>query len=673
MRFLILCAGLLPLIAQDDAKPAQDPPATQEAKPAAEQEAKPEEKAAAPAAAAPAPSDRTVSGSIDLGYRFVHTAGSYDAYRSIVDLGEGPKVLNFDFSLVNPNGKWYDKVTLLGMGWGGDPNETTRLDATKQRLYDFHFDYRNIAYYNFLPSFANPLIDQNIYATQQGYDIRRRMIDTELRFRPGTRISPYLAYSSNWGAGRGVSTFAQDASNQYPVFNGLSDRTQQFRGGVILEFSKFSVTLEEGGTTFKDDQTLSNSNKLLGDRTTPYFGQTLYLTNLLQAYRIRGDSIFSRAILTYTPFSWLDFNGSFLYSRPETDVKYTQNNTGTFVNLSTLQFYNTQTEFANGNATMPHSTGNMNLELRPFRHVRILESWMTDRYDTTSLIAISNLTNLNPQAISTPGSDRLIVNYNQQQVQANVDLLSWLTVRGGWRYVWGDAQVRAPIENGVPTQNGELKQQVALFGTQLRFGQKFWINGDAEIATADHVYFRTSLADYQKGTVRARYQLVNSFALTGNFYALTNHSPNSAWQFDLTSYTESLGFIWNPQAGKRITVLGDYTHSSLSTNTTYYTPQDLQPALSAYHENAHTGTVLVDVASPAKGKYAPKLSLGGAFFKSSGSRPTQFYTPILKLSVPVHERVQLFAEYRYYGMAETFYSYEGFRSNIFVAGLRLIR
>jgi hypothetical protein len=374
MRFLILCAGLLPLMAQDAAKPAQDkPPAVQEAKPAAE-EAKPQQPASAAGETAPPPSDRTITGSVDVGYRFVNTGGNFDAYRSTVDLGEGPKVLNFDLSIVNPTGKWYDKITLFGMGWGGDPNETTRLDATKQRLYDFHFDYRNIAYYNFLPSFANPAINQNIYTTEQGYDIRRRSIDTELRFRPGTRITPYVAYSRNWGTGRGVSTFAQDSTNEYPVFNALNDRTDQYRAGVIFEFKKFSVTLEQGGTTFGDDQTLSNSNKLLGDRTLPLLGQTLYLTNLLQAYRIRGNSVFSRGVLTYTPLSWIDFSGTFLYSRPQTDVKYTQNNTGDFANLAALQFYNSQTEMVNGSATMPHTTGNMNLELRPFRRVRILES-----------------------------------------------------------------------------------------------------------------------------------------------------------------------------------------------------------------------------------------------------------------------------------------------------------
>jgi hypothetical protein len=299
---------------------------------------------------------------------------------------------------------------------------------------------------------------------------------------------------------------------------------------------------------------------------------------------------------------------------------------------------------------------------------------MTDRYHTSSAIAISDLTNITPAALTTLGSDYLGVTYNRQQAQVNVDLTPWLTVRLGHRYVWGDADVRAPLQNS-PAQfeHGELRQQVGLFGLQARAGQKLWINGDAEIASTGQVYFRTSLADYRKGTLRARYQLFSNFSLTGNFAALTNSNPNPAIRFDLTNYAESLGFLWNPQSGKRITVLGDYTRSSLSTSLGYFTPQDLTPAVSDYRENAHTGTMVVDVASPITGKYAPKLSVGGSFFKSDGTRPTSFYTPVLKLNVPLHDRVQFFTEWRYYGLSEAFYSYEGFRSNLFVTGLRLVR
>jgi hypothetical protein len=677
MKLLILCLGLLPLVAQEPAKPAPTPPATEETQPpqeAQKEEAEKQEAAqpAAEQAPATAASDRLFTGTIDFGYRWrSDVAGNLDAYRTTVNLGEGVKLFNFDLSSQNSGGKFYDRLLLFGNNWGGEPNSATRLDIGKQRVYDFHFDYRNIAYFNFLPSFANPGINPGVFQTQRGYDIRRRMIDTELRFRPGTRITPYVAYSRNWGDGHGVTNFVSDG-NEYPVFNRLYDKTDQYRAGVNLEFGRFHVTFEQGGTTFKDDQNVSTDDPNRGNRLTPFFGQTLLLNGLRQAYHVRGDSIFERVLATATPFSWMDVSGQFLYSRPQTDARYEALSTGNLVDLTTLQFMSSQREFAATNANQPHKSGVVNLEIRPFRRVRILESFTTDRFRTMSSTAVLDLTVATPQVLSQLTADRLEVNYNRQQVQANVDVFRWLTVRAGHRYVWGDAEVRAPETFLAPRQQADLEQNTLLFGTQVRFAQKLWINGDAEIASSDRVYFRTSLADYRKGVVRARYQLLNSLSLTANFTALTNENPNPAVRFDMRSHLSSAGFLWSPGGGRRVTILGDYTYSSLKSDLSYLEPQDLFPALSRYRENAHTGTALVDVA-PVSGKYAPRFSAGGSFFTSGGSRPTSYYTPLVKLDVPLHESARVFAEWRHYGLSETLYSYEGFRAHIFMMGLRLVR
>lgn len=656
----------MPLAAQDAPKPV---PAVQEAKPEAE---KPKAEETKPADAAPTPTGAVVSGSVDLGYRWVSSGGNSDAYRSVVNLGEGPKVSAFDLSITNPNSKKYDKITLFGAGWGGDPNQTVRLDAGKQNLYDFHVDYRNIAYYNFLGSFANPAIDRNLFSTWQGFDIRRRTIDAVLRFRPGSRISPYVAYTRNWGQGRGIATYVTGAVNQYAVASTFSDATDQFRGGVNLEFSKFHLTLEAGGTRFSDDQDLSNANRNTGARTVPVIDQTAVLTSLRQTEAVSGSSKFERAILTWTPFSWVDFSGSFLYSQPKDDVTYSQTATGTFPDPRTFQVLSAQSMSAVANASQPHSTGNINLELRPLRRVRILESWMTDRYHTGSGIALNNTSFLTTPVFASPAGDRLAVNYNRQQVQASVEVFSWFTARAGWRKVWGDAKVRAPLENEVRFENGSLDQQAGLLGGQIRV-KKLWVNGDAELASASQVYFRTSLADYKKGSVRARYQLFGSLALTGNFFALTNENPNPNIRFDLKNYQESMGLLWNPKNGQRITVMADYTRSSIESNLNYASLPFFTPETSNYHENAHIGTAVIDVAPSAGGKHAPKFSFGGSFFTSNGSRPTTFYSPIMKVNVPVRERVQIFSEWRYYGLSEALYSNEGFRSNVFMAGVRLVR
>ena len=51
----------------------------------------------------------------------------------------------------------FDRIDTQGLGWGGDPWTTARVDARKMGVYDLTFDYRNIAYFNDLPSYADPL------------------------------------------------------------------------------------------------------------------------------------------------------------------------------------------------------------------------------------------------------------------------------------------------------------------------------------------------------------------------------------------------------------------------------------------------------------------------------------------------------------------------------------
>ena len=73
------------------------------------------------------------------------------------------------------------------------------------------------------------------------------------------------------------------------------------------------------------------------------------------------------------------------------------------------------------------------------------------------------------------------------------------------------------------------------------------------------------------------------------------------------------------------------------------------------------------------GGLAPKITAGGSFFISSGSRPTAYYQPIAKLWLPMGKKLNWFAEWRYFGYGEAFYLYEGFRTHSVTAGVRIMR
>ena len=102
----------------------------------------------------PVPSGGTdLSGWIDFGYRWrTGVNGSLDTYRSIINLGSGPKLLGADFTLIDPKQRLFDTIHVRASGWGGEPYGTLHVEAKKSKLYRFNADYRDLAYFNY-PAF----------------------------------------------------------------------------------------------------------------------------------------------------------------------------------------------------------------------------------------------------------------------------------------------------------------------------------------------------------------------------------------------------------------------------------------------------------------------------------------------------------------------------------------
>src|ERR1051326_8336937 len=130
MRMLFVLSLALPLLAQEPQKPAEQAGGSTSA-----------------TATDVTPRDTGIEGYIDTGYRWVDfRGGSFDTYRSVVNLGEGPKLFDVDALIRSADRKYFDRISIKGTGWGGDPYTTARLDAFKERKYDWRVDYRNIAY-----------------------------------------------------------------------------------------------------------------------------------------------------------------------------------------------------------------------------------------------------------------------------------------------------------------------------------------------------------------------------------------------------------------------------------------------------------------------------------------------------------------------------------------------
>jgi hypothetical protein len=616
-------------------------------------------------------------GSIYLGYRWVTgIGGSVAEYRSVVNLGEGPKLFGLDVSVTDPKKRWFDRVNARAYNWGGDPYNTAHVDAVKRQAYNLSFDYQNIAYFNAVPSFANPSAPSGL--DQQSFDTRRRNTTISLDLFPNRRFRPYVAFYRNTGNGTGVDDFVQGADNSYPVPVALHDATNNFRGGVHVEMSKYHATVEVGGTTFREDDQTNYTGQNFGNRTTPIFGTRTELTSLQQAYGIRGNSVYTRGLLTANVTSRVAFYGQFLYSQPTTSLNYTELAGGNFAMATTLLLFGGQFGVATGSAIQPHVSGTAGVEVHATDRLRITQSISTDRQHDAGISLFNqslfrNLSNPILIAGNTLAQNALqIVNYTTVETNLFYEISSKLTVRAGYRYVTGDAEVPASSLNQIGAfESGGLRRNIALAGANYRPMKNLAVNLEYEGGISDEIYFRNSLNNYSRGRARARYQQSNSLSFQLNFQILDNQNPAHDIRFDFLSLHTAAGAYWTPGSAKRLTVSAEYDRAWVNSAILYLYLPFYTPATSSYTENAHTGTAAVDFAFP-KWRDA-KLTAGGSFVLLTGSRPTNYYQPLARVSIPLRKHVYWNAEWRYYGFSEAFFLYEGFRTNTFTTGLRVTK
>jgi len=653
MRPALLMAVALPLMAQNPTPPPQP---------------------AAPPAESPVPArENWLTGWIELGYRWnTGPAGSLETYRSVVNLGAGPKLVGTDFTITDPKRRLFDEFHVQAYDWT-DPYSTLRVDAAKQSAYRFSASYRSLAYFNNLPSYADPLLTRGIMLNEQSFDMRRHLASMELHILPRGRFSPYLAFDHDGNSGHGASTFMANG-NEYPVPYATTDITNVYRGGLSIVLRRAHLTLEEGGTTYRSDQNNYATGLNSGNSTVPVLGQTLDLTGLAQAWGIRGSSTWTRAVLTANPFSWLDVYGHFGYVDPQNSVNYTQFNAGSLVLLSQVLFYSGEQFLQTAAARMPHTSGDAGWEMRPFKRLRFHQYWSTDRlhnsgsaHGTDTLFA-SGAT----LPLSLAFKSFLATNYSQAETGMSFNATSNITLRAAYRYLWGDANDLVLPQAGLLTvRNSKLRRNVALGSASWRVFQKLLASGDFEWGSSGSQYFRTSLYDYRKARLTGRYDVSSALHLSADYMVLSNRNPLAGSPYKFLSHQESFSLQWAPSA-KKVDFIGTYEHCGYHTQIQYLDPGTLVSAISKYREYCHDVTATANAVLPAFLNHA-RISAGGSALLTSGSRPTTYYQPLAKVTVPITQRIGWFAAWQYYGFGETYYFYENFRTNLFATGLRFSR
>src|SRR5262249_2704912 len=97
--------------------------------------------------------------SVEFGYRWVSNSGDQNTYDTMINLRQGFRLLDFstEMTSLDHHGTFFDRLFFYNLGYGGDPQNASRLQIAKHAWYDFSAQFRrdeNTWNYSLL---ANPL------------------------------------------------------------------------------------------------------------------------------------------------------------------------------------------------------------------------------------------------------------------------------------------------------------------------------------------------------------------------------------------------------------------------------------------------------------------------------------------------------------------------------------
>ena len=228
-------------------------------------------------------SDGTTAGnynirqSVEVGYRATDVTGNLANYNTFVDLNAGVRLFDqsLDVRSLNHNGLIFDNLSLYNFGYGGDPNDLTRLRVSKNKWYDFRGLFRRDNYpwnYNLLANPLNPISSVPavpVTNSLHSMSLVRRMTDLNLTLLPQSRVQVRLGYTRNIQEGPSNSTFG--GATILDPETGYGTQTQIFQnwkttlnayhfGADVQVLRKTSIHYDQFLQYFKQDTSYLDRN-----------------------------------------------------------------------------------------------------------------------------------------------------------------------------------------------------------------------------------------------------------------------------------------------------------------------------------------------------------------------------------------------------------------------------
>ena len=595
----------------------------------------------------------------ETGYRFNQIAGDGEAYRSMVNFGDGVRLLNSSVTARSREGRGFlfDDLSLTTLGLGGDPYESAALRLGKNRVYRYEMMWRQNDYVNpGLTGGGAPAL----HALNTTYSLQ----DHDLTILPESHVRFFLGYSRARNTGPGLSTVsAFDPSTFVPVFSEVRWTQNEYRLGNEIRLHGFILNWLHGWQDFQDDTEHSAPAAPGGpvtafERTGPNHGTSPYWRVSLLRNR-----------------NWLGLNGRFTYTAGRRAYIVDESALGSPAAAGAPRRI-----LSTGDAQRPVTTGNFTISVQPGDKITIANQTSFYNVRTEGNNAYFELD-------ANRATNFLYFEYLGIRTVANATNLTYrfnryLSAHAG--YEFSQRRIRS-IRQVAPGNSAPFDQEntehIGLAGLAFSGLGGLSASVHAEIGRADRPFTpKGDGADHLiAGEVRYRWRTLQAGASTRVDY---NNNAVTLTAFRSHARTYSATGSWSPMGWLTLDAAYSKLHLETLGGIAYFAAgAPVAGEQSYYVSDIHSGTggarvslknrvdlfggytIVRDVGDGRASALATSAGSSAPVFEAAQTFPLRFQSPVGRVSVRVIDRVRLNFGYQRYGYGEQFFADREFRAN----------
>ncbi len=594
--------------------------------------------------------------SFEVGVRFLDVDGNRDRYRSDVNYRNGLRLLSSRMEIHSREGqgRFFDELVWTTLGLGNDPYQNVGLRIEKNSLYRYEFNWRLNEYFNPALTISNG---------QHRRDTSRRIQDHLFTLFPSSSFRILGGYTRNILDGPAlttVNTFEFHNGSEFPLFQSVRRQQNEYRVGFEATVAGFKVIAWRNWEYYKDDTEDSASGASSANPENP--------TTLDSFYRTQpnhGASPGWRVNLFSETIRWLAFNGRFTWVNGRRNFLLDESASG----LTRLGSPLNRQVVVSGNAERPMLAANATFTLFPQSRI-----FLTNHTSFTQLRMVGDsfyqqFDNRN-FSFSSAAAEFLGLRTGSNTTDTHFQWNRWISVVGGYHYA--TRRVRSRRNEIDAEQSNHLHAGHA--GVRIRNAGGFSLNLDGELGRDNNPFYPTSPKNYHALNARIEYKR-RSFRLTGQARSNYNFNYSGMWSFNSRSRQYTIDGSWTPASWLSFDAGYSKVHLDSLTGIAYWLDQSLiENDSSWYVSNLHTVTAGMHLSlgkradlyaawSRVQDRGGPGRVVTVPAFANAQTYPFTFNSPLVRLSIPINQKVRWNAGYQFYGYGESYLPVQNYRAN----------